>query len=107
MTNRVRDLDVYLLHQECYTALLPAQVRPDIRLRSQTYADILCRWEAFLTQPPVEDASAANASRPIIAVARKRIRRRCRRVVQLGTDLLADTDSQRLHALRIACKKLR
>jgi CHAD domain-containing protein len=127
MTNRVRDLDVYLLHQECYTALLPAQVRPDIaplfahlqrerakafrtlvrRLRSKTYADILCRWEAFLTQPPVEDASAANASRPIIAVARKRIRRRCRRVVQLGTDLLAETDSQRLHALRIACKKLR
>jgi CHAD domain-containing protein len=28
-------------------------------------------------------------------------------VVQLGTDLLAETDSQRLHALRIACKKLR
>jgi len=127
MTNRVRDLDVYLLHQECYTALLPAQVRPDIaplfayvqrerakafrtlvrRLRSKTYADILRRWEAFLSQPPVEDASAANASRPIIAVARKRIRRRCRRVVQLGTDLLAETDSQRLHALRIACKKLR
>ena len=127
MTNRVRDLDVYLLHKECYTALLPAPVRPDIaplfvhlqrertkalrtlvrRLRSKTYADILRRWEAFLTQPPVEDASAANASRPIIAVARKRIRRRCRSVVQLGTDLLAETDSQRLHTLRIACKKLR
>jgi len=127
MTNRVRDLDVYLLHKECYTALLPAQVRPDIaplfahlqqertkafrtlvrRLRSKTYADILRRWEAFLTQPPAEDAAAANASRPIIEVARKRIRRRCRSVVQLGTDLLAETDSQRLHALRIACKKLR
>jgi CHAD domain-containing protein len=127
MTNRVRDLDVYLLHKECYTALLPAQVRPDIeplfaylqrertkafrtlvrRLRSQTYADILQRWEAFLTQPPAEDASAANAARPIIEVARKRIRHRCRSVVQLGTDLLAETDSQRLHALRIACKKLR
>jgi CHAD domain-containing protein len=127
MTNRVRDLDVYLLHKECYTALLPAQARPDIaplfahlqrertkafrtlvrRLRSKAYADILRRWEAFLTQPPVEDASAANASRPIIAVARKRIRRRCRSVVQLGTDLLAETDSQQLHALRIACKKLR
>src|SRR5215475_286014 len=127
MTNRVRDLDVYLLHEECYTALLPAQIRPDIaplfahlqrertkafhtlvrRMRSKTYADILRRWEAFLTQPPVEDAADANASRAIIDVARKRIRRRCRSVVQLGTELLADTDSQRLHALRIACKKLR
>ncbi len=127
VTNRVRDLDVYLLHKERYTALLPAQVRPDIeplfaylqrertrafrtlvrRLHSKPYADIMCRWDAFLVQPPAEDASAANASRPIIEVARKRIRRRCRSVVQLGTDLLAETDGQQLHALRIACKKLR
>src|SRR5882724_753947 len=127
VTNRVRDLDVYLLRKERYTALLPAQVRPDIaplfahlqrertiafrtlvrRLRSKTYADIVCRWDAFLAQPPAEDTSAANASRPILEVARKRIRRRCRSVVQLGTDLLAETDGQRLHALRIACKKLR
>ena len=127
VTNRVRDLDVHLLHKERYTALLPAQVRPDIaplfahlqrertiafrtlvrRLRSKTYADIMCRWDAFLVQPPADDASAANASRPIIEVARKRIRRRCRSVVQLGTDLLAATEGQQLHALRIACKKLR
>jgi CHAD domain-containing protein len=127
VTNRVRDLDVYLLHKERYTALLPAEVRPDIapffaylqrertialrtlvrRLRSKTYTDIMCRWDAFLAQPPAADASAAKASRPILEVARQRIRRRCRSVVQLGTDLLAETDSQRLHALRIACKKLR
>ena len=127
MTNRVRDLDVYLLHKEHYRALLPAQLRLDIeplfahlqrerahawrtlvrRLRSKTYADILARWEAFLVQPPAPDASAANASRPILAVARKRLRRRCRSVVQLGTDLLAEPDGQSLHALRIACKKLR
>ena len=126
-TNRVRDLDVYLLHKEPYTALLPAPIRPDIaplfthlqrerssalrilvrRLRSKTYADILERWDAFLAQPPAPDASAVNASRPILEVARQRIRRRCRSVVRLGTDLLAETDRQQLHALRIACKKLR
>ena len=127
VTNRVRDLDVYLLHKERYTALLPAEVRPDIEplfahlqrertmafrtlvrlLCSKTYVDIMCRWDAFLAEPPAEDASAANASRPILEVARKRLRRRCRSVVQLGTGLLAETDGQRLHALRIACKKLR
>ena len=127
VTNRVRDLDVYLLHKEPYTALLPAQIRSDIaplfahlqrerarafrilvrRLRSKTYADILNRWDAFLAQPPAPDASAANASRPILEVARQRIRRRCRSVVRLGTALLAETDGQQLHALRIACKKLR
>jgi len=40
-------------------------------------------------------------------VVRKRLRRRCRSVVQLGTQLLTETDEQRLHALRIAYKKLR
>ena len=127
MTNHVRDLDVYLLHKARYTALLPAPVRPDIeplfahlqrerakafrtlvrRLDSKIYANILHRWEAFLAQPPAGDTAAANASRPIIEVVRKRLRRRCRSVVQLGTQLLAETDDQRLHALRIACKKLR
>jgi CHAD domain-containing protein len=127
MTNRVRDLDVYLLHKAHYTALLPAPVRADIeplfvylqrerakafrtlvrRLDSKTYADILCRWEAFLGQPPAAHAATAKASRPIIKVVRKRLRRRCRSVVQLGSQLLTETDDQRLHALRIACKKLR
>jgi CHAD domain-containing protein len=127
MTNRVRDLDVYLLHKARYTALLPAPVRSDIeplfvylqrerakafrtlvrRLDSKTYADILCRWEAFLGQPPAAHAATAKASRPIIKVVRKRLRRRCRSVVQLGSQQLTETDDQRLHALRIACKKLR
>ena len=127
ITNRVRDLDVYLLHKAHYKALLSPPVRPDIeplfahlqrertrawrtlgrQLDSQTYADILRRWDAFLAQPPEGDSAAANASRPIIEVVRKRLRRRCRSIVQLGTQLLAEPDDERLHALRIACKKLR
>jgi len=127
MTNRVRDLDVYLLHKARYKALFPPPVRPDIaplfahlqrertkawrtlgrRLNSQTYANVLQRWDAFLALPPAGDVAAANASRPIIEVVGKRLRRRCRSIVQLGTQLLAETDTQRLHELRIACKKLR
>lgn len=127
MTNRVRDLDVFLLHKARYIALLPPPVRPDIepffahlqrerskalralrrRLDSKTYADIVRRWDAFLVQPPAADVAAANASRPIIAVVRKRLRRRGPRVVHLGTQLPTETDDQQLHALRIACKKLR
>jgi len=127
ITNRVRDLDVYLLHRARYQALLPPAVRPDIepffaylqrerrkawrtlgrRLDSPTYADIVRRWEAFLAQPPAADVVAANASRPIIDVVRKRLRRRCRSIVQWETQLLAEPDDEQLHALRIACKKLR
>jgi len=77
------------------------------RLDSKTYADIVRRWDAFLAQPPAGDVAATNASRPIIAVVRKRLRRRCRSVVHLGTQLPAEADDQQLHALRIACKKLR
>jgi CHAD domain-containing protein len=127
ITNRVRDLDVYLLHKARYQALLPPSVRPAIeplfahlqrertkawctlgrQLDSPTYADIVQRWDAFLAQPPAGDAAVANASRPIIEVVRKRLRRRCRSIVQLGTPLLTEPDDERLHALRIAGKKLR
>jgi CHAD domain-containing protein len=127
ITNPVRDLDVYLLHKARYQALLPPSVRPAIeplfahlqqertkawcalghQLDSPTYADILQRWDAFLAQPPAGDAAAANASRPIMEVVRKRLRRRCRRIVPLGTPLLTEPDDGQLHALRIACKKLR
>jgi CHAD domain-containing protein len=77
------------------------------RLDSPTYAGILRRWDAFLEQPLVGATGAANASRPIITVVRKRVRRLCRSIVQLGTPLLAAPDDAQLHALRIACKKLR
>jgi CHAD domain-containing protein len=40
-------------------------------------------------------------------VVRKRLRRLCRSIVQLGTKLLAAPDDEQLHELRIACKKLR
>jgi CHAD domain-containing protein len=127
MTNPVRDLDVYLLHQGHYKTLLPPSVRPDIeplfahlqrertkayhtlrrQLDSPTYADLLRRWEAFLAQSPTGDVEAANTSRPIIEVAGKRLRRLCRNIVQLGTQLLTEPDDERLHELRIVCKKLR
>ena len=127
ITNRLRDLDVYLLYKTRYQALLPPSIRPDIeplfthlqqertealhtlrhQLESPTYADIVQRWEAFLAQPAARETVAANASRPILEVVGKRLRRRYRSIEQLGTQLLAETDGERLHELRIACKKLR
>ena len=127
VTNRLRDLDVYLLHEADYKGMLPASLRPDIeplfarirreraqarrsvirRLQSKSYADLLRRWEAFLDQPPVDTPSAMNASRPILDVAQERIRRKCRRVKKVGQQVLTTPDEQELHMLRIECKKLR
>jgi CHAD domain-containing protein len=127
ITNALRDLDVYLLHKADYQAKLPTPLRSDIeplfayiqrqrskafgtlrrRLRSKTYADIICRWEAFLGQLPEENPAAAKAMRPISQVARQRLEKKRRGVLRLGQSLPADANAQQLHALRIECKKLR
>ena len=128
VTNRLRDLDVYLLRQEEYTAKLSEPHRDAIeplfamlqherskahrvlvrQLRSKRYHDIMQRWDAFLAAPSDRVAgSAANASLPILAVARKRLKKKCRVVVTMGTALIDSQDEQGLHDLRIECKKLR
>jgi CHAD domain-containing protein len=127
ITNSLRDLDVYLLQQDRYQARLPEHLRADIEpffaslqrqraealavlvrhLRSKKYATIMTDWEAFLAVSPEPAASATQAARPIFNVARKRIRKKCRAVVKSGAQLLDDSDDQRLHQLRIECKKLR
>ena len=127
VTNRLRDLDVYLLHEADYKDMLPDPLRPAIeplfehirrqraqarrsvvrRLQSKSYADMLRRWEAFLDQPPADMPCAPNASRPILEVAQERIARKCRRVIKVGRHLMTAPDEQGLHRLRIECKKLR
>jgi CHAD domain-containing protein len=129
MTNRVRDLDVYLLRQADYRANLPADDQDAIealfdllqrdrqqafrslrrKLRSKTYAALMTRWETFLDADPTERAleTAPNATRPIRKIARKRLSKRSDRVLEAGHRLLDSADDKHLHALRIDCKKLR
>jgi CHAD domain-containing protein len=128
ITNRVRDLDVYLLQQEVYKAKLSAPYRDAIdplfamlqqerakahtalvrQLRTKKYQNMLDQWETFLATPcdAVADAAPA-AARPILQVARQRIKKKARTIVTLGTALRHSNDGQGLHALRIECKKLR
>lgn len=125
----MRDLDVYLLRQADYRDKLPAAHRDAIeplfdllqrdrkrafyslkrRLRAKTYAALMTRWETFFdTEPPEgESEIAPNAARPIGKIARKRLSKLSGRVVESGQILLASMDDERLHDLRIDCKKLR
>jgi CHAD domain-containing protein/phosphohistidine phosphatase SixA len=127
LTNAQRDLDVHLLCQERYHALLSASTCADIEpffahlrqerekahrqlvrsLRTKKYADLLRRWEAFLAQPPQDTASAPNGPRPIGVVAQERIAKKWHRVIKAGEQRLEQADDKGLHALRIECKKLR
>jgi CHAD domain-containing protein len=64
-------------------------------------------WEAFLDEPVQDPPLASNASMPIVSFARKRIYKQYRRIVKDGSRALENTEDEKLHALRIACKKLR
>jgi CHAD domain-containing protein len=127
LSNDLRDLDVYLLNEESYKALLPADMRDTIdplfeylqekrdaalqhvinSLESRDYTRLIRDWTAFLQAPAGDSPAASGARRPIINVAQRRIDRVYRRIVTAGYRILENSDDELLHALRIECKKLR
>jgi CHAD domain-containing protein len=127
LSNYLRDLDVFLLSESAYQAMLPDDLQDYLaplftRLRVQrqqawqevvsflnsaAYARILSEWEAFLNEIAPDDPLALNGSRPIIDVARHRIHKRYRQIIREGQQLLDDAPDELLHDLRIDCKKLR
>ena len=127
LSNFLRDLDVYLLNQDAYKAMLPAVLRDDIDplfrhlrkkrakafqqvvrgLRSKKYSNMMMDWETFLNMPPPSSATATNAELPVIDLARQRIYKKYRGVVKTGSKILTKTEDEMLHVLRIECKKLR
>jgi len=128
LSNELRDLDVYLLKADGYKAKIAPVLRKDIQalfdylrqkrsmafqkvvrgLKSERYAKIIKDWETFLNMPlPDSPVAAANAEFPITILARKKIYKKYRRVVQTGRQILENSDDKMLHVLRIHCKKLR
>ena len=126
MTNRLRDLDIYLLGKEKYAAMVPPSLRPGIDslfaliaderekafrefktfVESDEYRRILISWEAFLDSPE-SSGTGEKSGKPVIKLARKRIRKRYKNVLSLGGAITDDSPDSDLHTLRIECKKLR
>jgi CHAD domain-containing protein len=127
LTNPLRDLDVYLLKEHTYRDMLTPPLRDHIQplfehlhslraqafqdvvagLNSKTYRNFIRDWEAFLDIPPLAASSAPEAASPILAVAKQRIFKHYRAVSKVGAELLEHPEDERLHVLRIECKKLR
>ena len=127
LSNELRDLDVYLLNEDTYHAMLPDSLHNDIgplfdhlrrkrtralqavmrSLKTKKYAKILADWEAFLNESQQESSTAPNASIPIYYLARKRIFKVYRDIVKAGNSILENAEDDMLHMLRIQCKKLR
>ena len=125
LTNHLRDLDVWLLQQADYLAVLPPELRPDMEplfraVQHERYAthhrlvealntpqseSILQRWESATTETK---ARGPQAERKLAKLVRKSIRRQCQRMLTATPpDTLKDSAPEQLHRLRIACKKLR
>ena len=127
LSNDLRDQDVYLLNATLYKKMLPPFLRDDIDpmfdylkqerikslrrvvtgLRSARYKNILQNWETFLTVSQDAAATEPNAGLPIIDLASSIIYKQYRRVIKSGHRIHEDTEDEKLHRLRITCKKLR
>jgi CHAD domain-containing protein len=127
-TNKLRDLDVYLLKKDQYRALLPqhtvAGLDPFFQdlskargaelknvkklLNSSTYRRLVSRWEEFIDSEiscTVEEAK--NVERPVLELAQRFIFRRYKQIIRDGKKIRDDSPDEELHRLRIGCKKLR
>jgi CHAD domain-containing protein len=127
MSNELRDLDVFLLNKPTYRAMLPTVLYNDIdplfayivkrrslslrkvirNLNSNKYRRIMQDWESFLDDPQYDLISGPSAKVPVFELACKRIYKQYRNVVKAGNRIIEDRDDEKLHKLRIQCKKLR
>lgn len=125
-TNLLRDLDVYLLDRRHYEAMLPETLQGALAplfahleaerskafeqvkemLRSRRYGRQMAHWEKFLAQD-AGSAAGPDAARPMVELARERIRQRYQRILKRGGKIDDRSPDDKLHRLRIDCKKLR
>jgi CHAD domain-containing protein len=126
-TNRMRDIDVYILRKDEYRAMLPDKMKRDIEpffrglnherklaqktlknnLISEEYMKIVKFWEKFLNKPVPKKPADFQAKWPILEYAQSVILQRFKKVIKLGESISHDSPDELLHKLRIECKKLR
>lgn len=127
LTNKMRDLDVYLLKRERYRGMLPDNLRPGLDLffddlctqraeeykkfvknvRNGEYKKIMKNWIRFLKNNNVSKTDCPNAELPVINTAQELIAKRFRKIYREGLAINDLTPEERLHELRIDFKKLR
>jgi CHAD domain-containing protein len=118
---------VYLHKKDEYLAMLPVDLRPGLDpfftylekqrekelkgftevIRSDFYRQLTTDWEAFLVSDEDYEGTAANAQKPVITLAREFIRRRYKKIIKDGEKIDNDSPDEKLHNMRIQCKKLR
>lgn len=126
ITGPSRDLDVYLLDENRYKSRLPERLQNGLppffadlkarrtterkklvrRIRSGRYRNIISTWDNFL-QTDAAGGETGYSARPILDPARGIIYRRFSKVIKEGKSVGPFSPPEKLHRLRIRCKKLR
>jgi len=125
-TNRMRDLDVYLLARDEYLELLPPGLRPALdemfedfseerekeerrvvsKLRAPVHRRLLREiGEYFSDGTPHEPSSASDL--PVGPLVFRCIYKRYRKIRKIAVGIGHETPDNIIHQLRIECKKLR
>ena len=127
-SNQLRDLDVYLLNETMYKSMLPLRMRESISIlfnqlnlerksAHQQFADlinnvrynnIIKSWQNFLDSDTKNQTNNPIEARlPIIKIVKPVIREQLNTVLNLGSAINDNTEDEKIHELRIECKKLR
>lgn len=125
-TNRLRDLDVYLLDRQRYFSLVPESSHEGLEIlfsllrheRKQEYRDF-CRvlksknyrknmvtWEKMFSDPS-NLSDGAHGKKVSSVFAAGRILKRYKKVCAIARSIDDQTEDAVVHELRIECKKLR
>ena len=129
VTGPTRDLDVYLIKFEKYQTWLPPSVQQDLiplrhflrlhqkqeharlveTLDSPRYRALTEDWQGYLETPVPKTPPTPEAARPVLRVASERIWKAHKKVLHEGAAIIdaPETPAEKLHQLRITCKKLR
>ncbi len=125
-TNRLRDLDVFLLDQAAFRSLLPASLHPGLAawqlvleaqrgqeqkrlarfLRSASFERKMTSMRRQIEQASANDPTATGES-PSALAGPEIVLKRYRRVRKRGRAITPSTPDEAIHDLRIDCKKLR
>ena len=131
-TNRLRDLDVWLLEADHYRSMLPehmhtgfSSILANLKLQRKSALasvrrnlghdkgrDLLNSIRASLTAAAVHDTNshndpASDALRPVEEVAPQIFDKHSKRITRLCNKINSQTTNADIHKIRIQCKKLR
>ena len=124
-TNLLRDLDVFLLDQNNYRAILPGNFQPGLdtlfkrlsrrrrhvwrtvtaTLAGEDYLDNAKQLETLTKEPP--DLSTPRSRTPIKKQVSRKILSQYNKIRRHGARINAATPDEQIHELRIEAKKLR